>query len=116
MVRTIASADAPLLGYAGMLFLFGGCANAWVSTCLVTRRLHDIGRSGWWQLAPLAIVLAAATFAEPAIAAAVGIGEMGAEVAFIVAIATYLGFLGILGCTPSGGPNRFDAPVAADAF
>ena len=26
---------------------------AWV--CLCTKRLHDMGRSGWWQLVPIAL-------------------------------------------------------------
>ena len=37
----------PVVGHAlGLVALF-----AWV--CLCTKRLHDMGRSGWWQLVPV---------------------------------------------------------------
>ena len=37
----------PVIGHAlGLVALF-----AWV--CLCTKRLHDMGRSGWWQLVPV---------------------------------------------------------------
>ena len=108
VARTIAAAYAPLMGYAGVALLLGGGVNAWVSTCLVTRRLHDIGRSGWWQLTPLVFIVPGLAAAEPAWAASLGLGEAGSVLGFLVALGTYLDFLAVLG--PPGWPPKPPGP------
>ena len=109
----------PVVGHAlGLIALF-----AWV--CLCTKRLHDMGRSGWWQapalaLGPVLIVgsalwlgfgaaLAALTGGEPELAALAGVGVLlvSVGVAFISMIAFTL-WVGVAEGEP--GDNRYGQP------
>ena len=96
---------------------------AWV--CLCTKRLHDMGRSGWWQapalaLGPVLVVgsalwigfgaaVAALTGGEPELAALAGVGVLlvSIAVAFISMIAFTL-WVGVVEGEP--GDNRYGHP------
>lgn len=109
----------PVVGHAlGLIALF-----AWV--CLCTKRLHDMGRSGWWQapalaLGPVLIVgsalwigfgaaVAALTGGEPELAALAGVGVLlvSVAVAFISMIAFTL-WVGVAEGEPVD--NRYGQP------
>ncbi|MEJ2816012.1 MULTISPECIES: DUF805 domain-containing protein [unclassified Caulobacter] len=109
----------PVVGHAlGLIALF-----AWV--CLCTKRLHDMGRSGWWQapalaLGPVLVVgsalwigfgaaVAALTGGEPELAALAGVGVLlvSIAVAFISMIAFTL-WVGVVEGEP--GDNRYGHP------
>ncbi|MBO9560528.1 MAG: DUF805 domain-containing protein [Caulobacter sp.] len=109
----------PLIGHAlALVALF-----AWV--CLCTKRLHDMGRSGWWQapaiaLGPVLVVasalwigfgaaVAALTGGEPELAALAGVGVLlvSVAVAFILVIAFTL-WVGIT--EGQAGENRYGEP------
>jgi uncharacterized membrane protein YhaH (DUF805 family) len=109
----------PVVGHAlGLIALF-----AWV--CLCTKRLHDMGRSGWWQapalaLGPVLIVgsalwigfgaaVAALTGGEPELAALAGVGVLlvSIAVAFISMIAFTL-WVGVAEGEPVD--NRYGQP------
>lgn len=109
----------PVVGHAlGLIALF-----AWV--CLCTKRLHDMGRSGWWQapaiaLGPVLVVgsalwigfgaaVAALTGGEPELAALAGVGVLlvSVAVAFILVIAFTL-WVGIT--EGQIGENRYGEP------
>ena len=113
----------PVVGHAlGLIALF-----AWV--CLCTKRLHDMGRSGWWQapafaLGPvllfgsvlwigLGVAMAAIGGGDPEVAALAGIGLVltSVFVAFTAMIAFTL-WVGI--AEGQSGENRFgEAPLTA---
>lgn len=109
----------PVVGHAlGLIALF-----AWV--CLCTKRLHDMGRSGWWQapalaLGPVLVVgsalwigfgaaVAALTGGEPELAALAGVGVLlvSIAVAFLSMIAFTL-WVGVVEGEP--GDNRYGHP------
>lgn len=79
---------------------------------LVARRLHDLGRSGWWQVPAMALGMAAVLQvvsmgqsgieARPDIAAAM-LGAMFLSMAFVVVIGVVRG---------DPGPNRWGPPPA----
>jgi uncharacterized membrane protein YhaH (DUF805 family) len=89
---------------------------AWMSACLCCRRLHDAGRSGWWQAPPMLIVVACLAVAEPAYAIALGFDEAAAELVALAGLGLYLVMLMVLGLLPpTPGPNRFGPPVVVAA-
>lgn len=73
------------------VLLFSGC-------CLVSRRLHDLGRAGWWTACGLALFLIASPGAK------VGMGSVGAGL--LAAFALWL-------CLTPGqaSSNRFGPPI-----
>ena len=131
--------------WIGWLVLLGvGVVTGWIplvgtlvwlvaiycTVCIYAKRLHDMGKSGWLQVIPIAIGILAGGWAimsigfsavlpalsgasEDAIAASaiggLGAGLLGFGVAFLV----WFGFLLWIGLTP-GEPaaNRFGAPPA----
>lgn len=113
----VLSAVAVLLSLAthGARGPTSGLTVIWV--WIYTRRLHDIGRSGWWQ---------AAVFAVQVLVAAVAMTGLhwGAPAVLGAAILVQLAFTGVLGAIPGDpGENRFGAPpgvplaeVQAEAF
>ena len=88
----------------------------WISVCLLSRRLHDAGQSGWWQLPPTLLVLVAIALLEPAWAAALQLSEATTTVLDWGVLVAYAGLFVTVGVLPSTGPNRFDRPTAAAAF
>jgi uncharacterized membrane protein YhaH (DUF805 family)/uncharacterized membrane protein YphA (DoxX/SURF4 family) len=77
---------------------------------LHVRRLHDMGRSGWWMLAPLGLtVLAMLIWADRI--------SLGAQLDAAVPLAALMVFVGfaLWGCIARGQAqsNSFGAPVAA---
>jgi uncharacterized membrane protein YhaH (DUF805 family) len=115
----------PVIGHAlGLVALF-----AWV--CLCSKRLHDMGRSGWWQVPPFALslalvvgsvlwigvgaALAAITDGNPEVVALAGVGVLliGIFVAFVAMIGFTL-WVGIAEGQP--GENRYGEPPLTPAL
>jgi uncharacterized membrane protein YhaH (DUF805 family) len=115
----------PVVGHAlGLVALF-----AWV--CLCTKRLHDMGRSGWWQAPPFALsvvlvvgsalwigvgaALAAITDGNPEVVALAGVGVLliGIFVSFVTMIAFTL-WVGV--AEGQTGENRYGAPPLTAAM
>jgi uncharacterized membrane protein YhaH (DUF805 family) len=107
IAQTLATAQPDLIPYAIVTLLGGQTALAWVWICLVARRLHDIGRSGWWQAVPLALVAGCVAAAEPAWAADLGLDPQAAVALVFVAVAINLAYIAAIGAVPGQGPNRF---------
>ncbi|THD59110.1 DUF805 domain-containing protein [Phenylobacterium sp.] len=85
-------------------------ANWVVSVFSLTKRLHDLGRSGWWMLLPLAVAL----LVVAAAAAEFGRGSTGALLSEDVVLWGLLLFLlavGVLKGSPQ--PNRYGDPPKA---
>ena len=71
--------------------------NSWVWLSFLTRRLHDLNRSGWFVLTPIALALLA-------ISALIG----GSVMLFMVAYLAFFGFyLYVLFCRGTVGPNDY---------
>lgn len=131
--------------WIGWLVLLGvGVVTGWIpligwlvslvaiycSVCIYAKRLHDMGKTGWLQVIPIAVgvlaigwavvsigsgaIFAAMSGASDEIIAAgalggLGMGLLGLGIAFLVG----LGFLLWVGLTPGEpGENRFGAPPA----
>ena len=101
--------DVATVAYVAQLAL------AWLLLTVAARRLHDFGRSGWWQLGVYAVMIGCMAISEPNWADALGIGEIAAGLAELAAYVIYLGFLVALGLIRGDpGPNRFGSgPVGA---
>ena len=107
----------PLVGQViGLIAVF-----AWV--CLCTKRLHDMGRSGWWQLLPILlgpvlIIGSALSIGIGAIlgeitntdwAALAGVGGLLVSVAIaFIAVAAFTLWVGVAEGQP--GENRYGEP------
>jgi uncharacterized membrane protein YhaH (DUF805 family) len=108
----------PLVGQViGLIAVF-----AWV--CLCTKRLHDMGRSGWWQLVPIVLgpvmiigsalsigigaILGEITNTDWAALAGVGGLLVSLAIAFL-AVAGFTLWLGVAGGQP--GENRYGEPA-----
>ncbi len=96
---------------------------AWV--CLCAKRLHDMGRTAWWQLLPIALgpvliigsaiwigmgaVLAELANADAGLAAIAGVG--GLFVSLAIALVSTIGFTLWVGLTEGQpGENRYGEP------
>ena len=85
----------------GARYISGGVSLMWI--WVIARRLHDIGRSGWWQAAAyvaevvLAIVLVDAHMSLPVVTGVLGIAHLA-----------LVAGLGMIPGTP--GDNRFGPP------
>lgn len=109
----------PVIGqFIGMLLIY-----PWV--CLYSKRLHDMGKSGWLQLIPFGVLILATVIAvavggagmlaamaggqnDPAAMSAIA-GSLGmAGLVFLLAALVCLGFLLWIGLTPGEpGPNQY---------
>ncbi len=117
----------PLIGWILAL------VTIYCSICIYSKRLHDMGKSGWLQLVPIVICTIAGGFAfvsmgagvmmgalsggaDEMVAASVlgglGIGLLALAVTFIVGVA-FLLWVGLSAGEP--GPNRFGEPPAKSA-
>lgn len=113
--RILSEALGPPVSAA--LYALAQALVAWVAICIFTRRLHDLGRSGWWQLPAFGLTVAGFATARPEVAAAMGTGPTGQAVGVIVGLAAYFGFIISLGIVRGmSGDNRFGRdPHAAAA-
>lgn len=109
-----------LLGLIPLIGFFVSMVLVWTNICVNTKRLHDMGRTGWWQVAPwiativgfgaLFVFAINSSFSEGARGdnLAVGVGAFSALGAYVV---VNIGFLIWIGATPSQPhDNRFGPP------
>lgn len=106
----------PFLGFLISL------AALYCSICVFSKRLHDMGKSGWLQLVPILLgpvlligagawmaigaMTAGANGGDPGVGAMAGLG--GAVLAMILAVVVSIGFTIWVGVTPSQvGENRY---------
>ncbi|HQR89644.1 MAG TPA: DUF805 domain-containing protein, partial [Caulobacter sp.] len=106
--------------------------SIWCSICIHTKRLHDMGQTGWWQALPwvfgpilvfgsaisigVTAALAAVNNGEPDLAAITALG--GFFISLFVAFAVWLAFTLWVGCsTGQPGENKYGlAPTSAVAI
>lgn len=108
-----------------------GLVTIYCSVCVFSKRLHDMGRSGFLQIWPIlictalvvgaimmaagpAIVAAVSEADESAIMAAVMAGVGGMLLAFLAAFVIGLGFLLWVGVTPGDPAENRYGPVPAE--
>lgn len=75
VLMTIASA---LLGLLPVVGAFTGVLFIWPSIVLQTKRLHDMGRTGWLQLAPYGVMLVVGFVIAAVMGGQFGLGAGGA--------------------------------------
>lgn len=109
--EALAYALPRFIPYVSICLLGAEIALFWLAVCLISRRFHDVGRSGWWQILPLALAIAGLSLAEPAWAAALGLNEAQSATAFLGALIIYYGSMMALGFVRGmPEPNRFGSP------
>jgi uncharacterized membrane protein YhaH (DUF805 family) len=109
----------PVVGHVLMLVVI------YASVCIHTKRLHDMGQTGWWQVLPVVFgpilvtgaaisvgvlpAIAALTNGEPELSALTALG--GFFVSCFIAFAIWLAFTLWTGCS-SGQPgdNKYGPP------
>jgi uncharacterized membrane protein YhaH (DUF805 family) len=98
---------------APMVAAFFALLSAMPGLSAAARRLHDIGRSGWWLILP-AIVIPAwllVWIASAAAAMAVRVDPLDNEIYFLSASAMMLGVVGFmvfwLAAPSQPGPNKY---------
>jgi uncharacterized membrane protein YhaH (DUF805 family) len=116
-----------ILGWIPLIGQVLGLAAIWCGVCLNSKRLHDMGKSGWLQLIPIGIQLVLVTvgmgFGGLAMMANYGhdglnpmaMGGLGMGMGMMgLAGLVNLAFLLWVGLTPGeAADNRFGAPPAA---
>ncbi|HEX2561857.1 DUF805 domain-containing protein [Phenylobacterium sp.] len=77
------------------------------SICITTKRLHDLGRSGWWQAPVYALWIGGVAFVTIGVS---GLGGLLMMVAVLggLAMSVFTGFV-----AGAAQPNRFGAPEGA---
>lgn len=113
----------PVIGWAISL------ATIYSSVCIHTKRLHDMGQTGWWQvlpwvLGPVLVFGAVASVGVSAIMTGLHDGEPtaallasigGLLMSFFIAFAIWLAFTLWVGCsTGVAGENKY-GPMPANA-
>ena len=108
----------PLIGWAISL------ATIYASVCIHTKRLHDMGQTGWWQvlpwvLGPILVFGAVASIGLSALGSAFNGGEPsmamlaslgGLLMSMFIAFAVWLAFTLWVGCsTGQPGDNKYGA-------
>ena len=69
-----------VLAFIPLVNMIAWAAGIYVRVCLYSKRLHDMGKSGWWQVIPyvagfVAIVLGFVMFGSAIVAAAMSAGD-----------------------------------------
>ncbi|KQW82220.1 DUF805 domain-containing protein [Brevundimonas sp. Root1279] len=113
IVLTVANVLLGWIPFAGSFVSFG---TTWGTIAIYSKRLHDMGHTGWLQMLPIATWIVAIILAIPALAAnpdslSGGVSRMlwmlGLVPLLIVGVAN-LGFLVWVGSVAGqSGPNRF---------
>jgi uncharacterized membrane protein YhaH (DUF805 family) len=87
---------------------------------LISRRLHDIGRSAWWQLpfvAPLGLAMAASVFAtDEMISRFQGVTGASAEAALMTVGGVFWAFVLIVGVVPGSLSHKYGPPPPLEYF
>jgi uncharacterized membrane protein YhaH (DUF805 family) len=114
----------PLVGHVIWL------GTVYCSVCIHTKRLHDMGQTGWWQILPIVFgpilimgsalsigvlpAIAALTNGEPELSALTALG--GFFVSCFIAFAIWLAFTLWVGCSSGqAGDNKYGPPPANTA-
>ncbi|WP_082539875.1 MULTISPECIES: DUF805 domain-containing protein [unclassified Caulobacter] len=109
----------PLIGHVLMLVVI------YASVCIHTKRLHDMGQTGWWQVLPVVFgpvlvmgsalsigvlpAIAALTHGEPELSVLAALG--GFAVSCFIAFAIWLAFTLWVGCSSGQiGDNKYGSP------
>jgi uncharacterized membrane protein YhaH (DUF805 family) len=107
-----------LLSLLPIVGAFAGLLLFWPNSVLQTKRLHDMGRSGWLQLAPYGIILLIGLAAAAALGgqfitgsfqpSVSSLGSGAGAIAGGLMSLVFLGYMGWVGFTPSQpGSNRY---------
>lgn len=88
------SPDEALSHVSPLVWLFGGpiiLLLGWASIAVGFKRLHDVGKSGWWQFLPTALSLPGSIISEAgAIPGAIGLLALGALSLLSLAVSLWL--------------------------
>lgn len=68
-----------VLGWVPLIGLLVNAFGIYVSVCLCNKRLHDMGRTGWWQVAPFVISFTALVVSFVAFGSAMISGAMASH-------------------------------------
>lgn len=87
---------------------------------LISRRLHDIGRSAWWQLpfvAPLGLAFLAAAFAtDERISRFEQVSGVSAEITLLIVGCVFWAFALIVGLVPGSLAHKYGPPPPLEYF
>ena len=107
MVMVLSVALNLIPGVVGHLL---GFVALWPQICIHAKRLHDMGRTGWWMLAPALLLLVCGVASYGLGYSETGQASAEAMAPMAVAALCGVGFLLWVGLTPGkSGPNRFGA-------
>ena len=98
-----------LSGLESLVFLIPNLSS-------MVRRLHDIGKSGWWAVGHIIIAIAAVAFLL--FSASIGSIEaaLGFMCFFMLALLAYAILMIVFMCLPSVGPNKWGYPAKPQMF
>ena len=91
-----------------------GFVMLWPQVCIHAKRLHDMGRTAWWMLAPAIVMLICGVASYALVFSETGGGSGPALVPMAVAVVCGVGFLLWVGLTPGASrSNRFGPALQA---
>ena len=114
-----------IAGWVPLIGWMVGLAATFAGVCIYSKRLHDMGRTGWWQVLPILLgpvlvfasalsigvgaIIADLTNGDAGFAALAGIG--GLFVSLAIATVAVIGFTVWVGLTEGqAGENRYGEP------